>query len=138
MIEIIEYLLENGYHFGVLCRIEHITFEPKLSDEISATFRPLTLFYLAGYTFESAYVQKNALIFEAGFGPDNLGSHVNVPLLDIIQITLDDTPIFVNSTAKHVDNGTLVRSEGVQDNALQNSLEALMSNPENQRLFKKK
>ncbi|KIM11221.1 MAG: hypothetical protein KU37_06135 [Sulfuricurvum sp. PC08-66] len=137
-----EYLFGHNIPFGVLCRIDHVTFEPPLEARIKADFRPLTLFFLAGYTFESAYIEGEYLSFEAGFGSDNTGSHVTVPLLDIIQIIVDETPIFVNSTARaknpaaHAET-TAAPSPQATKSARESSLEALMSNPENQKFFKK-
>ena len=139
IITIIKHLFENDYHFGVLCRIENVNFSPELSEEIQAEFRPLTLFFLAGYTFESARIDDDFLYFEAGFGPDNLGSQVSVPIRDIIQIILEETPIFVNSTTKfNIENNTKKVDDNEDDNARENSFAALMSNPENKKLLKKK
>lgn len=137
IIAIIEHLLGNNYHFGILCRIDHVTFMPDLSTEIKDEFRPLTLFYLAGYTFETAHMNGENLVFEAGFGPDNLGSQVSVPLLDIIQIIVEETPIFVNSTAKSQAK-TVEPQSNDAENARESSMEALMANPENQKFINRK
>jgi hypothetical protein len=95
----------------------------------------MTLFYLAGYTFESARIDQDSLIFEAGFGHENIGSYVTVPFLSIVQIIIDDTPAFVN-LALPQERQPIVnveKSEGVQ-----NSMSALLANPENQKFLKKK
>ncbi len=139
LIEVMSHLFENNIHFGILCRIEHVTFNPDLSDEIKEGFQSLTLFYLAGFTFESAHISEEYLIFEAGFGAQNQGAIVSVPLLDIIQIIIDETLIFVNSTAKSDILGSKpVDAEEKQSEARESSLNALMSNPENAKLFKKR
>ena len=139
IVSIITHLFEHNYHFGVLCRIENVSFSPELSAEIQAEFRPLTLFFLAGYTFESARIDNDFLYFEAGFGPDNLGSQVSVPIKDIIQVILDETPVFVNSTTKFNNENSTEEVDSSEDaNARENSFAALMSNPENQKLLKKK
>jgi len=133
--EMLIYLFENEQNFGILCKIEHITFDPPLPKQISDEFRSMTLFFLAGYTFESARIEHDALIFEAGFGQENIGSFVTVPLLSIVQIIIDDTPAFVNLALPR-DPQQIVsveKSEGVQ-----NSMSALLSNPENQKFLKKK
>ena len=46
------YLFENDQNFGILCKIEHVTFDPPLPQHLSEEFRSMTLFFLAGYTFE--------------------------------------------------------------------------------------
>ncbi|MGE4471706.1 MAG: hypothetical protein AB7D20_02835 [Sulfuricurvum sp.] len=128
------YLFENDQNFGILCKIEHITFDPPLPLHLSEEFRAMTLFFLGGYTFESARIDNDVLIFEAGFGQENIGSFVSVPLLSIVQIIIDDTPAFVNLALPQEQHPILNidKHEGVQ-----NSMSAFLSNPENQKFFKK-
>lgn len=131
---LIIYLFEKDEHFGVLCKIDHITFEPPLPKEISAEFRSMTLFFLAGYTFDTAAILDDNLVFEAGFGTDNFGSIVTVPLLGIVQIIIDETPLLINlanykkekKAVKKVDNG-----------GVENSMASFLSNPENSKFLKK-
>ena len=100
--EMIIHFFQIEQNFGVLCKIEDAAFEPSLPENINSNFNPLTLFYLAGYTFETARIEDDLLIFEAGFGPDNFGSVVTLPLISIIQIIVDETPILINlSTYKY-------------------------------------
>lgn len=132
--DILIYLFENDQNFGILCKIEHITFDPPLPKHISDEFRAMTLFFLGGYTFESARIDNDVLIFEAGFGQENVGSFVSVPLLSIVQVIIDDTPAFVNlaipQEQHRVEN--MVSNEGIA-----NSMSAFLSNPENQKFLKK-
>ena len=121
------YLLSHDEPFGVVCRIEHVHFDPPLPEPLRLEFRPLTLFFLAGYTYESAYLGEDALRFEAGFGDENFGSMVHVPLLAIVQIVVDDVVIAINH-APFIE----AAEEGIQ-----NSMKALLSNPENQKFLKK-
>ena len=134
--ELLIYLFEQQQNFGILCKIEHLTFDPELPKHISDEFRPMTLFFLAGYTFESARIDDEVLIFEAGFGNENIGSFVTVPLLSIMQIIIDETPIFVNlatpESTKEI-NHQPNSSEGIK-----NSMTAFLSNPENDKFIKKK
>jgi hypothetical protein len=128
------YLFENEQNFGILCKIDQLDFDPPLPKHISDEFRAMTLFFLAGYTFESARIDNDILIFEAGFGQENVGSFVSVPLLAIMQVIIDDTPAFVNLALpqeRHHFQET-EKSEGVV-----NSMNALLSNPENQKFLKK-
>ncbi|MBD3798419.1 MAG: hypothetical protein IE883_00605 [Epsilonproteobacteria bacterium] len=129
------YLFENDQNFGILCKIEYVTFDPQLPKHVSDEFRAITLFFLTGYTFESARIDGDTLIFEAGFGQENIGSFVSVPLLSIVQIIIDDTPAFVNLALpqEHHNLVNIEKSEGIQ-----NSMSALLSNPENQKFLKKK
>ncbi|MCX6073608.1 MAG: hypothetical protein NTY39_04735 [Campylobacterales bacterium] len=132
--DLLIYFFENDQNFSILCKIESVTFDPPLPKLISDEFRAMTLFFLAGYTFESARIDEDMLIFEAGFGQENIGSFVSIPLLSIVQIIIDDTPIFVNLALpqERIAPINIEKNEGIQ-----NSMSVFLSNPENQK-FKKK
>lgn len=131
---LIIYLFEKDNHFGVLCKIEDITFEPPLPRDIASEFRTMTLFYLAGYTFDTANIVGENLVFEAGFGSDNFGSIVTVPLNSIVQIIVDETPLLINLSnfKKEVS-----RVREPEDGGVENSMASFLSNPENSKFLKK-
>ncbi len=132
--DMIIYLFEKEQNFGILCKIEEATFEPSLPDDIYTSFRQMTLFFLAGYTFETARIEDDSLVFEAGFGADNIGSLVSVPLLSIMQIIVDETPIMINlASYKQEKNGT----DKEVGNGVENSMASFLSNPENAKFLKK-
>ncbi|QOP41905.1 hypothetical protein FJR03_09235 [Sulfurimonas marina] len=133
--ELIVLFFEKEQNFGILCKIEDVSFNPPLPEEISAEFRPLTLFFLAGYTFESARIEENYLMFEAGFGSENFGSVVSVPLLSILQIIIDETPVFIN-LAIETEKTQEVKTEEVDEEGLENSMATFLSNPENSKFIK--
>jgi len=126
----IEYLFQKNQEFAVACEIKHITFNPELPQSILDTFEETVLFILSGYTFESASIDKDYFSFEAGFGEENFGSTVTVPLLCIKQVFVGEHPIVFN----------LVKYEGEKKESTSNksSMEALLNNPENKKLLKKK
>lgn len=136
IIEILSHLFTHDQNFGILCKIETLTFDPELPADITSEFRPMTLFFLAGYTFESARIDREHLIFEAGFGADNLGSVVTVPLLGIMQIIIDETPIFVNLASPLQNSQTKPKNNDAAQNGEKSSMEALLSNPENKKFLK--
>ncbi len=136
ILEILSFLFETEQNFGILCKIETLGFDPELPAEITSEFRPMTLFFLAGYTFESARMEKDRLIFEAGFGSDNLGSIVTVPLLGIMQIIIDETPIFVNLASPLETNNTKAKNNESVKSGEKSSMEALLANPENKKFLK--
>ena len=136
IVEILSHLFDENQNFGILCKIETLSFEPELPSEITTEFRPMTLFFLAGYTFESARIDNEFLVFEAGFGPDNLGSVVHVPLLGIMQIIIDETPIFVNLASPVETNETKAKNNEEGVSGEKNSMEALLANPENKKFLK--
>ena len=136
IIEILSHLFDQNQNFGILCKIETLSFEPTLPDDITSEFRPMTLFFLAGYTFESARIGKDTITFEAGFGTDNLGSVITVPLLGILQIIIDETPIFVNLASPKEAEETKAKNNPTQNSAQKSSMEALLANPENKKFLK--
>ncbi|BCD62753.1 hypothetical protein NitYY0826_C1636 [Nitratiruptor sp. YY08-26] len=125
-IDIITYLFEKNQEFGVLVEISSVTFEPELPKNIYEQLPEFTLFLLMNYTYESARLEEGKLVFEAGFGAENFGSVVTVPIEAVLQIIVDETPIFVNLTA------SLAKKQQPK-----NSMEALLSNPENRKFLKK-
>ena len=88
---------------------------------------------IANYSFETASVEEGYLSFEAGFGSENIGALVQVPLSAIRQIYVDEYPILIN-----VAPYTKEEKEEVQVNEEENSMNALLNNPENAKLLKKK
>jgi len=127
----LEILLQKGFNFSVLTNVAEISFEPPLPPEILSTFKPITMFVLAGYTFESCIVDDWGISFEAGFGSENFGSLVSVPMLSVLQVIVDETPVLINLSID-VDEKPKTTTKGVK-----RSMEALLSNPENEKLFKK-
>jgi hypothetical protein len=132
--DMIVYFFDKEQNFGILCKIEEITFDPELPKSINTEFRPLTLFFLAGYTFDTATIEGDFLIFEAGFGTDNIGSFVTVPLLSIMQIIIDETPVLIN-LASYEENNSVQKE--IDENGVKNSMASFLSNPENSKFLKK-
>jgi len=131
--ELIIHFFQKEQNFGILCKIEDASFEPALPENINSEFRALTLFFLAGYTFETAKIEENDLVFEAGFGADNFGSVVTVPLLSIMQMIVDETPVLIN-LAVYKKERSLQRND--DKSGVENSMASFLSNPENAK-FKK-
>jgi hypothetical protein len=126
-IDLIRYLFEKDQEFGVVADVGSITFDPPLPPNIAGALQEFSLFVLTEYTFETARLEDGRLVFEAGFGPENFGSVVSIPVEAILQIIVDETPIFVNLTA------SLKQKRPYKD-----SMEAFLSNPENKKLLRKK
>lgn len=133
---LINILFKKDQNFGILCKLEEISFDPPLPEDISAEFRPMTLFFLAGYTFDTAEIIGDKLVFEAGFGSDNFGSVVTVPLLGIMQIIVDETPLLIN-LATYKKEPPKKSAKGVDNGGVENSMASFLSNPENSKFFKK-
>ena len=133
--DIIIHFFSKEQNFGILCKIEDISFYPELPADINAEFRPLTLFFLAGYTFETAKIEDNILSFEAGFGPSNFGSVVSVPILSVMQVIIDETPVLINLANYQSD---VEVKKQTNNGGVENSMASFLSNPENSKFLKGK
>ncbi|HFQ60695.1 MAG TPA: hypothetical protein ENK39_00150, partial [Epsilonproteobacteria bacterium] len=121
--------------FSIACEVKYITFMPELPTNLKETFHETVLFVLSGYTFESAGLDADYLTFEAGFGEENFGSTVSVPLLAIQQLFVGDNPIILN-LAKPMSE--IEKQKETHSLSKKSSMEALLNNPENKKLLKNK
>ena len=126
--ELVEYLLSTEQNFGLVCKLENVEFNPPLPDHIKETLNQITLFFLAGYTFESTRLDSGFVSFEAGVGSENFGSIVTLPVLAVMQLIVEETPIFVNIAPPRPKES---------DGSVDMSMAALMANPQNRKLLKK-
>jgi len=97
--EIIQYIIDKNVEFSVVANIKAISFEPDLPKHIKEKLNQFSLFTLAGYTFTTIKIDDDFLFFEAGFGKDNFGSIVRIPLYSILQIIIDENILYVNLSA---------------------------------------
>jgi hypothetical protein len=125
------YLFEKDQEFAIVCEIRHVTFFPELPLDISETLKDTVLFVLSGYTFQSAKIEQGIFSFEAGFGSENFGSTVSMPILAIKQLFVEDTLAVIN----HAEVASKVLSK---ETLAQSSMEALLNNPKNKKFLKKK
>lgn len=136
MQDLIVLFFQKEQNFGILCKVDDVGFNPPLPDNISSEFRSLTLFFLAGYTFESARIEDGYLVFEAGFGSENFGSVVSVPLLSILQVIVDETPVLINlANLKQLEQAGK-KEEIIDEQGVKNSMASFLSNPENSKFIK--
>lgn len=126
--ETIEYLIDNSEEFALTANIKGITFNPELPETIHNQLSAFSLFVLANYTYTTLDLDPENIYFEAGFGKENFGSTVKIPYNAIFQIIVDESILFVNSTATVQD----FFSQKEQDNK---SLNVFKHNPNNQSLI---
>ncbi|PSM52500.1 hypothetical protein CBLAS_0604 [Campylobacter blaseri] len=95
----LDFLLEKDINFSIMANLEFVSFNPPLPKEIRDKFKmPAIVFELGGYTLESSSLdeENEKFEFEAGFGENDFASVVTIPLNAIIQIFIENNPIFVN------------------------------------------
>ena len=119
--EILYLLLDNKEEFSVIAYLKAISFNPTLPKHIMEEFDDAILFILANYTLQSAHIKDDTLIFETGFGKENFGSKVSIPLTNIIQILQNNTPLFINPFANLIT---------------ENPKNPFLQNPKNKKLLK--
>jgi len=120
----LEFLLKSGVDFGIVAYTDFIDFNPTIPSSI-IEFEKFALFMIAGYSKESALLEGKTLSFEAGFGANNYGSLLTIPLEAIAQIVVGDEIISIS------------QYEPKEIQEPQNSMDLLLNNPENQTLLKK-
>ena len=129
--ETIKYLFNKNQEFALACEVKYITFTPDLPEDIKNSFDDKVLFILSGFTFESAQLNEESFSFEAGFGSENFGSTVSLPLLAIKQVFVGDNPIVINLANPVIEKEKESASK-------KSSMEALLKNPENKKLLRNK
>lgn len=130
----IEHMFNNNQEFGIACETDKVNFQPDLPTELKESLPEVTIFMLANYSFETASVDAHYISFEAGFGPDNFGALVHIPLLAIKQLFVEEYPILINVA-------TLIKEEEIVEEEKTetiDSMAALLNNPENAKLLRKK
>ncbi len=134
--EVIEFLLEKGEEFSITANINGVSFNPKVPESIAEAFPHFTLFTLANYTYSTIELTHKSISFETGFGAENFGSVVTIPLHAIFQIVIDESILFLNPTA------TVTKYFKKQESNLEapidqesRSKNAFMMNSKNKKLF---
>lgn len=110
--DVINLLFDRGYDFGIMAHADMIEFNPKLPKELELK-QKVVFFILANYTLESAKLDGNHLVFEAGFGADDFATTLRIPLTALIQIILNEKPIFINFIEKNSDQIKLEKSKNI-------------------------
>lgn len=97
--ENILFLLEKKEEFSITANILPISFTPELPKVIKDQMNKFSLFVLSNYTYSTVQIDNNYISFEAGFGNENFGSVVKIPLCAIFQIIIDESILYINSVA---------------------------------------
>ena len=108
---------------------------------LDKSFSHFTLFTLANYTYSTIELTDTTISFEAGFGAENFGSVVTIPLSAVFQIVIDESILFLNPTAtveRYFKKEEQTQSvEEVDKDQEQRSLNAFKMNSKNKNLFNK-
>ena len=122
--ENIIFLLNKNQEFSVTANIESATFTPELPKVIKDQMHKFSLFILSNYTYSTVQINDMHLSFEAGFGSENFGSEVKIPLVSVFQIIVDESILYINSVAT---------VEKFNKNVKKNSFDVFKNNPNNKK-----
>ena len=98
--DIIDFLVDKGEYFAITINMKTTNFNPELPQSIKSKFNTFTLLRLENYTFTTIKTTKDSISFEAGFGKENFGSIVTVPLFGIFQIIINESILYLNPLAQ--------------------------------------
>jgi hypothetical protein len=118
------FLLNKNQEFSVTANIESATFTPELPKVIKDQMHKFSLFILSNYTYSTVQINDMYLSFEAGFGSENFGSVVKIPLHSVFQIIVDESILYINSVAT---------VEKFNKDLKKNSLNVFKNNPNNKK-----
>jgi hypothetical protein len=127
--EVIDFLLQNNQEFAVTANVKGISFEPALPSSILDKLSTFSLFVLSNYTYSTIEINEDYLIFEAGFGKENFGAQVKIPLLAVFQIIIEESILYINSIAT---SENFVQKEEL----VKKSMDVFKNNPKNKKLMK--
>lgn len=133
--DIIDYLLVHNEEFSITANIKGVTFNPQIPQAIVDDFSNFTMFTLSNYTYSTIEITEDSISFEAGFGSENFGSTVTIPLFCVFQLVINDSILFVNPTAtveKYLLKENIQKSEEGQQ---ERSRSAFSMNPKNKELL---
>jgi len=122
--ENILFLLDKNQEFSITANIEPVSFNPELPKVIKDQMSKFSLFVLSNYTYTTVQVNDGFISFEAGFGSENFGSVVKIPLHSVFQIIVDESILYINSVAT---------VEKFNQDLKKNSLNVFKKNPNNQK-----
>ncbi len=122
--ENILFLLDKKQEFSITANIEPITFTPELPKVIKDQMHKFSLFILSNYTYTTIQIDNQFMSFEAGFGNENFGSVVKIPLFAIFQIIVDESVLYLNSVAT---------VEKFNKDLKRNSMSLFKNNPHNKK-----
>jgi hypothetical protein len=122
--ENILFLLGKNQEFSITANLEPISFTPELPKVVKDQMHKFSLFILSNYTYTTVQVDDEYLSFEAGFGNENFGSVVKIPLHAVFQIVVDESILYINSVAT-VDK--------FNKNLKKNSFNIFKNNPNNKK-----
>ena len=122
--ENVTFLLNKNQEFSITANIESATFTPELPKVIKESMHKFSLFILSNYTYSTVQINDTHISFEAGFGNENFGSVVKIPLHSIFQIIVDESILYINSVAT-VDK--------LKKDLKKNSYDLFKNNPNNKK-----
>lgn len=124
--ELVDYLLNKDNEFAITVNINGASFNPDLPSSIKSKLSKFSLFILSNYTYSTVKIDNDFISFEAGFGSENFGSTVTIPLESVFQIVIDDSILLINPVAT-------VEKYNEKKASLNKSMNVFKNNPNNKK-----
>ncbi len=133
--DIIDYLIVNNEEFSITANIKGVVFSPEIPETIAKSFANFTMFTLSNYTYSTIQVTDDTISFEAGFGEENFGALVTIPLYAIFQLVVNDSILCINPTATVEKYFLKENLDNSNDGQQKRSRSAFSMNPKNKDLI---
>ncbi|ADG94401.1 conserved hypothetical protein [Arcobacter nitrofigilis DSM 7299] len=125
--DMIVFLLERNSEFAITVNVNGATFDPALPSAIEKKLAKFSLFVLSNYTYTTIKIEDDFISFEAGFGSENFGSTVTIPLESVFQIVIDESILLINPVA------TVEKFNTSSKASLHKSINVFKNNPNNKK-----
>jgi hypothetical protein len=132
----INFLIEENIDFFLTAEKEIIKFEPQLPNGILPNDNELVIFHIINYGLENIHFENDNIVVEMGFGTDNFGSTLTIPLWSVFQIHIGNNiqkePLFINILGI---KSTEIQKYLDENEGVNKSKNIFLNNPDNNKLF---
>ena len=133
----IEFLVKENIDFFITVEKEVIDFEPELPSNILPNNNDMVVFHIINYGLENIHFENDNVIVEMGFGSDNFGSTLTIPIWSIFQINIGSQvqkePLLINILGI---KATEIKRHLSVNIGVDKSTNIFLNNPENENLLK--
>lgn len=133
----IEFLIKENIDFFLTVENSVVEFNPELPSHILPNDNNMIVFHVVNYGLENIHFENDNIVVEMGFGTENFGSTLNIPIWSIFQINIGNQvqkePLFINILG--IKASEIKRHLSVNI-GVNKSTNIFLNNPENENLLK--
>lgn len=132
----IEFLVGENIDFFITVEKDVVEYNPNLPSNILPDNNDFVIFHVINYGLENIHFENNNVVVEMGFGSENFGSTLTIPLWSIFQINIGNhiqkEPMFINILGI---KATSIKENIKLKNGVDKSKNIFMNNPANKDLI---